>query len=255
MIKKKNIKVLGLIPTRLNSTRLPQKALLEIDKFPLVIHTYKRAKMSKMLDDVYICCDDKKIFDAAKKFRAKVILTSKHHKNGTERIYEAYKKINKSYDLIVDIQGDEPLISPFHIDKVIQAHNINNSADIILPTLKIKTTANTNIIKVVTDSRGFVLYLSRGIIPFEFKQRIKDIQKHLSIISFKPSALKHFALNKKTNLEKIEDIELLRALEIGLKIKTILLKGDSFSVDVEEDIKKARKVMKNDKYFKLYKSS
>jgi len=252
---KKKLKVVGLIPTRLNSSRLPQKATLLIHKIPLVVHTYRRAKMSKKLDDLYICCDDKKIFDVAKKFGAKVILTSKHHKNGTERIFEAFKKINKSYDLIVDIQGDEPLISPFHIDKVIQAHKVSNNTDIILPTLKIKTTANTNIIKVVTDRKGFVLYLSRGIIPFEFKQRIKDIQKHLSIISFKPSALKQFALNKTTNLEKIEDIELLRALEIGLKIKTIRLKGDSFSVDVEEDIKKARKVMKNDKYFKLYKSS
>lgn len=234
----KNKKVIGLIPTRLNSTRLPQKALLEIDKIPLVIHTYKRAKMSNMLTDLYICCDDKKILNIAKKFGAKAIMTSKHHNNGTERIYEAYKKINKTYDFIVDIQGDEPLISPFHIDEVIKAHNINDKADIILPILKTKISANTNIVKVVTDTNNFVLYLSRGIIPFEFKKRIKEVKKHLSIISFKPEALKQFALTKKTDLEKIEDIELLRALEVGMKIKTITLKGDSFSVDVEEDIKK-----------------
>ena len=250
----KNKKIIGLIPTRLNSTRLPQKALLEIDKIPLVIHTYKRAKMSKMLDDLYICCDDKKILDIAKKFGAKAILTSKHHKNGTERIFEAYKKIAKTYDFIIDIQGDEPLISPFHIDEVIKAHNMSDDADIILPILKTKTSANTNIIKVVTDTKNFVLYLSRGLIPFEYKKRIKEVKKHLSIISFKPKALKQFALNKKTDLEKIEDIELLRALEIGMKIKTLVLKGDSFSVDVEEDIKKARKVMRYDKYFKFYKS-
>ena len=103
---KKNI--LGLIPTRLNSTRLPQKALLEINNIPLIIHTYKRAKMSKKLDDVMICCYHKKIYQVAKKFGAKCILTSEHHSNGTERIYEAYKKIGKKYDLIVDIQGDEP---------------------------------------------------------------------------------------------------------------------------------------------------
>ena len=126
-IKKKDKKILGLIPTRLNSTRLPQKALLEIDKFPLVIHTYKRAIMSKLLDEVYICCDDKKIFQVAKKFGANVIMTSKHHQNGTERIFEGYKKLKKNYDLIIDIQGDEPLISPYHIDQVISFHKKNSN--------------------------------------------------------------------------------------------------------------------------------
>ena len=89
----KHMKVIGLIPTRLNSTRLPQKALLKINNIPLVVHTYKRAKLSKRLNDVYICCDDKKIKDIAEKFGAKVIMTSKNHSNGTERINEAYKKI------------------------------------------------------------------------------------------------------------------------------------------------------------------
>ena len=92
---KKKLKIIGLIPTRLNSSRLPQKALLLIHKIPLVVHTYRRAKMSKKLDDVFICCDDKKILNIAKKFGAKVIMTSKHHKNGTERINEAYKKLKK----------------------------------------------------------------------------------------------------------------------------------------------------------------
>ena len=132
-MKKK--KVLGLIPTRLNSTRLPQKALLEINNIPLIIHTYKRAKMSKKLDDVVICCDHKKIYQVAKKFKAKCILTSEHHSNGTERIYEAYKKLGKKYDLIVDLQGDEPLISPNHIDKVINKHLNEKYADIVFPTL------------------------------------------------------------------------------------------------------------------------
>ena len=94
---RKKMKIVGLIPTRLNSSRLPQKALLLIHKIPLVVHTYKRAKLSKNLDDLYICCDDKKIFNVVKKFGAKAIMTSKHHKNGTERINEAYKKLKKEY--------------------------------------------------------------------------------------------------------------------------------------------------------------
>lgn len=253
-MNKNNLKVIGLIPTRLNSTRLPQKALLLINKIPLVVHTFKRAQMSKKLDDLYICCDDKKIFNEVKKFGAKAILTSKHHKNGTERIYEGLKKINKNFDLVVDIQGDEPLISPFHIDSVVEYHKKNIKSDIILPTLKVKVKANTNIIKVVKDKKKNVLYLSRGNIPFEFKNRLSSYDKHLSIISFKSSSLEKFALHKKTPLEKVEDIELLRAIEIGLKIKTLNLKGDSFSVDVPEDFERAAEAMKSDKFFKLYKS-
>ena len=250
-MKKKS--VLGLIPTRLNSTRLPQKALLSINKIPLIVHTYKRAKLSKKIDDLYICCDDKKIFNEAKKFGVKVLMTSKHHQNGTERICEAYKKIGKKYDFVIDIQGDEPLISPYHIDDVVKAHIKNFDADIILPTLKIKASNNTNIVKVVTDKNNNVLYLSRSNIPFEFKKRINYMEKHLSIISFKPNALIRFSKSPKTKLESIEDIELLRALEIGLKIKTIRLTGDSFSIDVLDDFNKANKKMPRDKFFKLYK--
>ena len=181
---KKKIKVVGLIPTRLNSSRLPQKALLMIHKIPLVMHTYKRAKMSKKLDDVYICCDDMKIYKIVKKYKAKAIMTSKHHKNGTERINEAYKKLKNTYDLVVDIQGDEPLISPFHIDQVIQYHIKNIQSDIILPNLKIKVKNNTNIVKVVKDIKNNVLYLSRGNIPFEFKNRVDWFNKPVHVTPF-----------------------------------------------------------------------
>ena len=247
------MKVIGLIPTRLNSTRLPQKALLPINDMPLVIHTYRRAKLSKKLDDVYICCDDEKIKKIADKYSAKSILTSKNHKNGTERINEAYKKISKQFDLVVDIQGDEPLISPYHIDKVVDFHIKNIAYDIVLPTLLINPTANTNIIKVLLNNNNEVLYLSRADLPFSFKKNKNKSLKHLSIISFKPKALDKFAKSKKTYLESIEDIELLRALEIGLKIKSIKLKGDSFSVDIYDDYIKADLKMSKDKFFKIYK--
>ena len=123
--------------------------------------------------------------------------------------------------------------------------------DIVLPHLLVKNLNNPNIIKIVTDKKNNVLYLSRAQIPFEFKSNIKFIKKHLSIISFLPKALVNFSKSKKTNLEKVEDIELLRALEIGLKIKTLKMDGDSFSVDVLEDLKKAKLKMKVDKIFKI----
>ena len=247
------MKVLGLIPTRLNSTRLPQKALLPINKIPLVIHTYKRAKLSKKISDVYICCDDQKIKSTAKKFGAKVLVTSKNHKNGTERINEAYKKLKKKYDLIVDIQGDEPLISPYHIDKVVNYHIKNIKYDIILPTLQIKPSNNTNIVKVILNKNNEVMYLSRADIPLSVRKNKNKSLKHLSIISFKPGALEKFAMSGRTYLESIEDIELLRALELGLKIKSLKLRGDSFSVDVYDDYKKADLKMSRDKFFKIYK--
>ncbi len=246
--------IVGLIPTRLNSQRLPQKALLEIHGIPLIIHTYRRALMSKKLNDLYICCDDKKIFNIAKKFKAKCIMTSKNHTNGTERIAEGVVKLKKNFDLVVDIQGDEPLLSPFHIDQVINCHLKNFNTDIILPTLRIKPTNNTNIVKIVKNKKNDVMYLSRSNIPFEFKQNKKFSNKHLSIISFTQSALLKFAKSKKTYLENIEDIELLRALELGMSIKSLDLQGDSFSIDVLDDFKLAKKKMLNDKFFKIYRN-
>ena len=246
------MKVLGLIPSRIGSKRLPAKALLPIGKIPLVIHTYKRAKLSKKLDDLIICCDSKEIMDAAKKFKSKCKITSKFHKNGTERIAEVNNSSKKKYDLIIDIQGDEPLISPYHIDQVIDFHRRNYYADIVLPTLNIRLPESPSLIKVVTNIKKEVTYLSRAKIPYEFKNKQKNFKKHLSIVSFKPEALIKFSKSKQTPLEKIEGIELLRALEIGLKIKTLDLKGDSFSVDEYEDYLRAKEKMKSDVFFKKY---
>ena len=247
------MKVIGLIPTRLGSTRLPAKALLPISNLPLIVHTYRRSKLSKKLNDLIICCDSKKIANVAKKFKCKSKITSVHHKNGTERIAEAYLDLDQKYDLILDIQGDEPLISPYHIDQVIDFHIKNPDADIILPTLKVKFPESQNLIKVITNKKNEVMYLSRAKIPFEFKSNCKHFKKHLSIISFKPEALMKYSKSKQTPLEKIEDIELLRAIEIGLKIKCIDLEGDSFSVDDQEDYIKAKERMRTDRLFKSYK--
>jgi len=251
---KNRFKTVALIPTRLGSTRLPSKPLLEIQGIPLIVHVYKRARLSKLLNEVFICCDDVKILNIAKKFNANVLLTSKEHTNGTERIYEGYKKLKKNYDLIIDVQGDEPLINPKHIDQVIQFHQKNLKTDIVLPHLKISHGDNNNIVKLLTNLNDEILYLSRARLPLEFKKKNLIFKKHLSIISFLPRALKKFNQFKKTPLEAIEDVELLRALEIGMKIKTLELKGDSFSIDVMNDYNKALIKFKFDKILKRYKN-
>ena len=249
---KKKIKVIGLIPSRLKSSRLKHKPLLKLGSIPMVIHTYFRAKLSKELDDVIICCDDIKIKKICDKYNAKCMLTSKKHVNGTERISEAYLRIKKKFDLVVDIQGDEPLIDPINIDKVIKFHKKNFSSDIILPTLISSARSSKNIVKVLVNKKNYVMYLSRYNLPYNFKKKNNYYLKHLSIISFKPDKLIYFYKSKPTFTEQIEGIELLRALELGMKIKTTVLKGDGFSVDIKEQYIKAKKYILKDKYFKKY---
>lgn len=248
-------KIIGLIPVRLKSLRLFEKPLLKLSDYPLFVHVYKRAKLSRLLDDVIVCCDDKKIFKEAKNYNVKCILTSKKHKNGTERIYEGYLKNKKKYDFIIDIQGDEPLLNPRHIDQVIKFHIKNFNSDIILPSLKIKSSKdNKSIVKIVKNNKDQVIYLSRSAVPFYFKKKHFFLEKHLSIISFKTESLKTYIKNDMSYLEQIEGIELLRALEIGLKIKSFNLLGDSFSVDIKPDYLLAKKKIKTDKYYKIYKN-
>ena len=218
----------------------------------MVVHVYRRTKMSNLLDDVIVCCENKKVYEVLKKYNCKSIFTSKNHKNGTERIAEAYKKIKKKYDLVVDIQGDEPLIDPKQIDKVIKFHLKNFSSDIVVPSLKIPLSEDHNVVKIVKDRNLNVLYFSRLKIPYGFKNKNKYLNKHLSIISFRPKALLQFASTKQTYLEKIEGIELLRALEIGMKIKSPNLLGDSFAVEVKRDYIRAKNYIKSDKFYKFY---
>lgn len=218
----------------------------------MVVHVYRRTKMSNLLDDVIVCCENKKVYEVLKKYNCKSIFTSKKHKNGTERIAEAYKKIKKKYDLVVDIQGDEPLVDPKQIDKVIKFHLKNFSSDIVVPSLKIPLSEDHNIVKIVKDRNLNVLYFSRLKIPYGFKNKNKYLNKHLSIISFRPKALLQFASTKQTCLEKIEGIELLRALEIGMKIKSPNLLGDSFAVEVKRDYIRAKNYIKSDKFYKFY---
>ena len=240
-----NKKVVGLIPVRLNSSRLYRKAILEIDNLPMVIHTYKRAKLSKKLKEVFICTDSKQIINIAKKYKCKYIETSPSL-TGTDRISKAADKIKESYDLYIDIQGDEPLVDPKHIDRVIEWHSKNMDFDIVVPSLKSKNIDTPHIVKIV-KSKKKILYFSRSLVPNAFRKKNTYYLKHLSVISFKPQSLKRFKNLKQSTLEKIEGIELMRALENEMQIGTFNLSGASFSVDTKDDFLKAIKFMDIDK--------
>jgi 3-deoxy-manno-octulosonate cytidylyltransferase (CMP-KDO synthetase) len=244
------MRVVGLIPSRLGSTRLPAKALLMIDGLPLVVHTMKRAQLAESLDEVYVCTDSEKIAEAVKKHGGKYILTREDHLNGTERIAEAAENVEAEF--FVDIQGDEPLLNPIHIDSVVAEHQNHPEWDILLPSLPIDKPETQHICKVVHNVDFQILYLSRAVIPQPFKHRPDFHLKHLSIISFKSEALRHYSTLEPSNLELAESIELLRAIENGMVVGTIHLEGDSFSVDIKQDFDKAIEHMAVDEIRKRY---
>jgi 3-deoxy-manno-octulosonate cytidylyltransferase (CMP-KDO synthetase) len=148
--------ILGLIPARLNSSRLPQKALLKIDGLPLVIHVLKRAQLCKKLDKVIVCTDSQKIIELVKQYKGDVMLTSTTHKNGTERIAEIAKKINCKQ--VVDIQCDEVLLDPRNIDNLIDFHKKNKQFDIVVPHSKIKKKTDKNVVNIVSNNGAPALH-------------------------------------------------------------------------------------------------
>ena len=243
--------IIALIPSRLNSKRLKEKPLIELDGIPLIVHCYNRVKLSKKIDKVFVCTDSNKIKKVVEENGGDAILTSKKHKNGTERINEVAKKLNAR--LVLDVQGDEPLINPKSIDKVINFHLKNKKFDIILPSVPFDPkNDNKNIVKNLFNYKKEILYLSRSLIPLNnFNKRIKYF-KHSSIISFTKKALNNFCKLKQSPLEIIEGVELLRAVENNFKIGTFILNDKSFSVDVNYDLLKAMKKIKKDPIRKLY---
>jgi 3-deoxy-manno-octulosonate cytidylyltransferase (CMP-KDO synthetase) len=244
--------IVGLIPSRLNSKRLFQKPLIKIDGLPIIVHTMRRAMLSKFLDDIYVCTDSLKIAKIVKQYGGKYILTSTKHKNGTERIGEALKKIKRKIKLIVDIQGDEPTINPNDIDRIIKYHLNNLKYDLVIPHIYVDYVENKNQVKIISNNKGKILYLTRAIAPFNFSLKKMKLKKHLSVISFKKSSLEKYNNFKESYLEKIEGVELLRALENGQNLGTFKLNGNAFAVDVKKDIKRVRNFFKRDKIRKFY---
>ena len=161
--------IIGLIPARFNSQRIPGKPLAKIDGLPMIIHVMKRAMLSKQLDKVIVCTDNKLVLKEVEKFGGIGILTSKKHKNGTERICEVAKKIQS--EIIVDIQCDEVFLEPIHLDKIINYHKKNKKYDIIIPHSNVLNYNNKHIVKIISNEKGEILYMSRADIPFFFREK------------------------------------------------------------------------------------
>jgi len=244
-------KILGLIPCRLNSTRLEKKALLNIDGLPLIIHTLKRVQLCKQLSDVIVCTDSQKIKKLVLSYGGKCLMTKSSHKTGTDRIAEISKKIK--YDVAIDIQGDFPFVDPLNLSKLVKFH-LSHNFDIVVPSSPIneKDAKLKDVVKLVANKKNKVLYFSRSIIPNAFKKKPKFYLKHMSIISFNKKALESFSNLQESYLEQYEGIELLRALENNFNIGTFKINKDIFSVDVKKDYLKSKKLMPFDKIRKKY---
>lgn len=248
--------ILGIIPARLNSKRIPNKPLRLIDGVPILVHVLKRALMTKKLDKLIVCTDDLKVLDLVKQYNLDAYMTNKNISNGTDRIAIFLKKNKKKFKnlkLVVDIQCDEVFLNPKYLDKVISFHLKNiNKYDVVIPHTTTSENNNNNFVKIISNQDNEILYLTRADAPHSFRSKSKPFQRHQDFITFKPNFITKFKDLKNTKLEKYEGIELLRVLENGYKMGTLQLENDSFSINTKKDLLKSLLLMQKDKFRKLY---
>ena len=243
------MKFIGILPVRLQSSRLPGKALKLIENIPAIVHAYKRTCLSKHLNDVYIATDSKIIQKIAKKFYCKTIITKKH-RNGSERIFEASKKLK--FDYLINVQGDEVLIDPKNIDKMISEIKNNKKDEFFIGITKFRKKNQKNVFKAVIDNKNYLLYCSREDIPSSNIIKNEERLKVVFTVGFRRKSLKKFVKLKISKNETREPNEFLRILDNGLKIKTVKFKQAHISLDTKSDLKKIRQLMKKDRILKLY---
>lgn len=239
--------ITAIIPARYASTRLPGKPLLDISGKPMVQHVYERAKKAELVSRVIVATDDRRIFDAVERFGGRAVMTSESHKSGTDRLAEVAKGLDS--DMIVNIQGDEPLIEPGMIDDAIRP--LMEDGSIVMGSLKAEIRDETelnnpNVVKVVVDRNDFALYFSRYPIPY-----IRDDSplslltgrfKHIGLYVYRRDFLLEYAGMPQTPLEEAEKLEQLRALENGYRIKVPTTRYQSIGVDTEEDLERVRRL-------------
>lgn len=238
------MRVIGMIPARLESSRLYGKALLDICGLPMVIHTCKRAQLAKKLDEVFLVTDNERIREAGEKYNIKVIMTGKHHQTGSDRIAEACQKIN--CDIVVNIQGDEPLVNPEHIDSIVSPLMEDPSINIAVGVTPYTKKNSYSDIKAVLDLNGNIMYCSRNDLPGDARTPVKEMLKMCFIVPFRKDFLLQYSSWKPTPLELIEYNEYLRVLEHGIKMRAVKIDDAKISVDTPEDLKVVREIMNKD---------
>lgn len=232
------MKILGVIPARYASTRFPAKPLIDIKGKSMIQRVYEQAIQTNF-SKIIIATDDQRIYEHAQTFQAAVMMTDTNHLNGTERCAEVVTKLDESFDIVINIQGDEPFVDPQMLMQVAEAFQ-NESTQIttlIKPIQDISYLQNPSIIKVVKNLQNEALYFSRSAIPYE-RNKIADFKyyKHIGIYAFRTACLQELVKLKSTALEQMESLEQLRWLENGYKIKLVETHLEADSIDTPEDL-------------------
>jgi 3-deoxy-manno-octulosonate cytidylyltransferase (CMP-KDO synthetase) len=236
-----------IIPCRYGSTRFNGKPLSLLNKKPLMFYPYSAAKKANKISEVYIATDDERVSDVCKKYNMNYIMTGNKHYCGTDRVAEAYKKISKKFDIVINVQGDEPFITSSIIDsfakfmiknKKYSAANgvsiINNVDDIL----------NAGVVKAVINKNKKIIYFSRNAIPYpHHKTNKSNYFRQLGLYGFRPDGLKIFIRNKPHVIERKESVEMLRLIENNVDIHAFVTKINGPAVDTEGDLEVANRIM------------
>ncbi len=244
------MKRIAIIPARLASSRFPKKPLARLLGVPMIEHVYRRTLCAKRIDEAYIATCDREIARCAKGFGAEVIMTSKKHARGTDRVAEAAGKVKS--DIVLNVQGDEPLVDPQELDRAVHVMEKNKKIDCLNLVSRIENRKffdDKNVIKTVIDTNGNVLYFSRKGIPYGEGKEQAERFKQIGIYAFRKNFLLLFTKWPETPLESSEKIDMLRIIERGHPVKAFLTK-DMVSVDTSEDLRFAEKLLKKDKFYR-----
>lgn len=245
------MKFIGLIPARYASTRFPGKPLALLNGKPVIQHVYEQA--AKVLDAVYVATDDERIYNKVLAFGGKAVMTSTEHHSGTDRIEEALEKVGGDFDVVVNIQGDEPFIAQSQIETLCQCFmdKATQIATLGKPFECIEAAENPNSPKIVVDNRGYALYFSRSIIPFVRGTERQDwlskypFLKHLGIYAYRTNVLKEITKLPQSSLELAESLEQLRWLQNGYRIKVGLTDLETVGIDTPDDLQRAEEFIRN----------
>ena len=242
------MKSICVIPARYSSTRLPGKPLKDICGKPMICRVYERAKLSKSVAEVIVATDDRRIFDAVEKNSGRAIMTRADHKTGTDRLAEVAKKFS-DVEVIVNVQGDEPLIEPSLIDELIA--EFVKDKNLQMATVATELTdademQNPNNVKVVINKNNDALYFSRSLIPYLRNAGKSKVFKHIGIYAYRRNFLLAYAKTPSTPLEQSESLEQLRALENGFKIRVIKSSCRFVGVDTAEDLELVNEIYRRE---------
>jgi 3-deoxy-manno-octulosonate cytidylyltransferase (CMP-KDO synthetase) len=242
------MRVIGVIPARYQSSRLEGKPLADILGKPMIQHVYERARLARNLDDVMVATDDERIRRTVAEFGGKAVMTSAEHRSGTDRVAEAIA--SDRADVVVNIQGDEPMLDPVMLEEVVAPFREGTSVQLV--TLKKEVFrddefADPGVVKVVTDPNGTALYFSRSLIPYpRSRTRHFRVFEHVGVYAYTRECLLKLAALPVSPLEEVESLEQLRALENGIPILVVETKScvQSISVDTQADLERVREALR-----------